>query len=159
MTAFQAAAALQAAYKIGDECTGCTACARSCPVFAITGERGKRHEINPLRCVACGVCGMICPSGAIVDGSGKLCKPVKRSLWPKPRIEGELCSACGICVLDCSFRALSISLPKSRGDIRVHAELSAPGKCVACGICEKHCPLGAVVMASPETIPAGEVSK
>lgn len=139
----------EAAYKISEECTGCTACVRVCPVFAITGERGKRHDINPLRCVACGDCGRVCPSGAVVDSGGKICEPVKRSLWPKPRIETELCSACGICVQDCTPRALSISMPKFRGDIKVYAELSAPGKCISCGLCEKHCPLGAIVMVNP----------
>ena len=137
------------AYVIGEGCSGCTACARACPVFAISGERGKRHEINPLRCVECGVCGRICPSGAVSDSGGKVCTMVRRSLWPKPRIEAELCSACGICVQDCTPRALSISMPKFRGDIGVHAELSVPEKCVACGICEKHCPLGAIVMVPP----------
>ena len=141
-------------YKIGESCTGCTACARLCPVFAITGERGKRHEINALRCVDCGVCGRICASSSVSDTGGKLCSPVKRSLWPKPRVYENVCSACGICVQDCTPRALSVSMPGFRGDIKVHAELSNPGKCVGCGICEKNCPLAAIVMVSPE--PAAE---
>jgi len=135
-------------YKIGESCTGCTACTRVCPVFAIAGERGKRHEINALRCVECGVCGRICPSAAINDSNGKSCTAVKRPLWPKPSIDPELCSACGICVQDCTPRALNICKPKFRGDIKVYAELSAPEKCVACALCEKHCPMGAVVMVS-----------
>ena len=150
-------------YTIGEGCTGCTACARLCPVFAISpppesNERGKRHEINSLRCVECGVCGRICPGKAISDSSGNICSPVKRSQWPKPKIKSEgkhSCSACGICVQNCKPRALSISLPRFRGDIGVHAELSAPEKCIACRLCEKHCPLGAVVMV----MPAEEASK
>jgi len=138
----------EAAYKIGEKCSGCTACVRSCPVFAINGERGKHHEINSLRCVACGVCGRICPSGAISDGSGNVMTPVKRSRWQKPVIDKNLCSACGICVQDCTSRALCISLPVDRGDISVFAVLSNPDKCTGCGICEKHCPLGAIVMSS-----------
>jgi NAD-dependent dihydropyrimidine dehydrogenase PreA subunit len=62
----------------------------------------------------------------------------------KPKINTELCSACAICVHDCPTGALAISLPKTRGDIRVHAGLSKPEKCTACGICEKRCPLGAI---------------
>jgi len=154
----QLAAHFQLAYRIGESCTGCTACARNCPVFAITGERGKRHEINALRCVGCGVCGMVCPSASVIDSGGKVCVPVKRPLWPKPRFDAELCSACGICIQDCTSRALSIRPPAFRGDIKVYAELSNPGKCTGCGICEKHCPLGAVVMVSPEPA-AGEVSQ
>jgi ferredoxin len=75
---------------------------------------------------------------------------VKRSLWSKPQIDAELCSACGICVHDCTPGALKISLPKERGDIRVHAELAAPEKCVACGLCEKNCPMGAMLMELPK---------
>ena len=139
-------AVVMTAYRIGEECTGCTACSRNCPVFAISGERGKLHYINARRCVACGVCGRVCPAGAVSDSDGKICSPVKKVLWPKPRIDTELCSACGICVQDCTPHALSISKPQFKGDIKVHAELSDPGKCVACAICEKHCPLGAVTM-------------
>ena len=138
------------AYYIGEECTGCTACVRVCPVFAITGEKQKRHGINSIRCVDCGSCGFVCPSKAIQDNNGKTCQAVKRSLWAKPRIDTEVCSACGICVQDCTLGALSISMPKFRGDIKVYAELSAPEKCVACAVCEKHCPLKAIVMVTPE---------
>ena len=147
------------AYGIAEGCTGCTACVRLCPVFAISGEKGKRHEINPLRCVECGVCGRICQSGAITSGGGTTCAPVKRALWQKPQIDPKRCSACGICVYDCTPKALSISLPKERGDICVHAELSTPQKCVGCGICEKHCPLGAITMTGAKKKAAGKMNE
>ena len=71
-----------------------------------------------------------------------------------PRIREELCSACGICVHDCPTGALSISLPKSRGDILVYSELSVPEKCNGCGICAKRCPINALEMIEPrEEIP------
>jgi ferredoxin len=121
-------------------------------VFAISGEMKVRHSINEKRCVECGVCGRVCPKAAIQDAAGQICVQVKRSDWPKPVIDGELCSACGICVTDCIPAALSISLPVSRGDIRVHAELIYPQKCVGCAICRNHCPLGAISMAVPDPV-------
>ena len=134
------------AFKIREACTGCTLCAKLCPVFAISGERGSRHKINEKRCVACGVCGRVCPSSAITDADGKTCIQVKRSEWQKPVINTKLCSACSICVNDCTPGALQISFPKFRGDIKVYAELAHVQKCVGCSICEKHCPLGAIKM-------------
>jgi formate hydrogenlyase subunit 6/NADH:ubiquinone oxidoreductase subunit I len=137
------------AYHITEACIGCTACARNCPVFAIAGERGQLHSINAARCVECGVCGRVCPKAAVTDGTGAVCAAVKWAEWLKPAVDGELCSACGICVNDCTPGALGISLPAFRGDIRVHAELTGPAKCVGCAICRDHCPLGAITMIAP----------
>lgn len=133
-------------YHINEDCTGCTACAKLCPVFAITGDRNVRHVINDKRCVECGVCGRVCPKGAISGSAGKTCVTVKRAEWPKPAIKTETCSACSICVNDCTPGALQISLPKFKGDIKVYAELAQPQKCIGCAICESHCPLGAISM-------------
>jgi formate hydrogenlyase subunit 6/NADH:ubiquinone oxidoreductase subunit I len=140
------------AYHITGDCIGCTACARACPVFAISGEKGVQHRINPKRCVECGVCGRICPRGAVADPENTVIAAVKRSLWSKPEVDTELCSACSICVTDCTAGAMKISLPTFRGDINVHAELFAPQKCVGCAICEKHCPLDAITMRAPEAV-------
>ena len=83
-------------YNITESCSGCTACAKLCPVFAISGERNVKHIINDKRCVDCGVCGRICPKNAVTDNFGKICVHVKRSQWPKPVINAEECSACSI---------------------------------------------------------------
>ncbi len=48
-----------------DACVGCTACARNCPVNAISGERKKAHEINQDICIKCGACVEKCKFNAI----------------------------------------------------------------------------------------------
>jgi NADH:ubiquinone oxidoreductase subunit F (NADH-binding) len=48
-----------------DLCTGCTVCARNCPVNAISGERRKAHIIDSDVCVRCGICMQVCNFNAI----------------------------------------------------------------------------------------------
>ncbi len=52
-------------YMITDDCTGCTACARKCPVGAISGVRKELHVIDLEKCVRCGVCRDVCNFDAV----------------------------------------------------------------------------------------------
>ncbi|NLE36271.1 MAG: NADH-quinone oxidoreductase subunit NuoF [Bacteroidales bacterium] len=51
---------------IVDKCVGCTACARACPVNAISGERKEPHFIDQEKCIKCGACFEKCKFGAVL---------------------------------------------------------------------------------------------
>lgn len=54
-------------YKIIDlKCKGCTACARGCPVGAISGTVKQPHSIDSTKCIKCGACMAKCKFGAII---------------------------------------------------------------------------------------------
>ncbi|MCK9627094.1 MAG: NADH-quinone oxidoreductase subunit NuoF [Bacteroidales bacterium] len=50
---------------LADKCTGCTACSRSCPVGAISGEKRQPHVIDADKCIRCGACYDKCKFTAI----------------------------------------------------------------------------------------------
>lgn len=53
-------------YTINDKCTGCTLCARKCPVNAIQGELKGQHVINQELCIKCGKCEEVCRFSAVL---------------------------------------------------------------------------------------------
>ncbi len=54
-------------YKIvADKCKGCSACARKCPVNAITGEIKNPFVIDTAKCIKCGACISTCKFDAII---------------------------------------------------------------------------------------------
>ena len=48
-----------------DKCTGCTVCAKKCPVNCISGERKQPHIINQAACIKCKQCVSSCKFNAI----------------------------------------------------------------------------------------------
>jgi NADP-reducing hydrogenase subunit HndC len=51
---------------VPENCVGCTACARNCPVNCISGERKQVHFIDQALCIKCGACFEKCKFDAIL---------------------------------------------------------------------------------------------
>ena len=52
-------------YKVNDNCTGCTICAKNCPVDAISGKPKEMHLIDQGKCIKCDICNEVCNFDAI----------------------------------------------------------------------------------------------
>jgi NADH:ubiquinone oxidoreductase subunit F (NADH-binding)/(2Fe-2S) ferredoxin/Pyruvate/2-oxoacid:ferredoxin oxidoreductase delta subunit len=59
------------AYWIDDAtCTGCTLCAKKCPVSCISGEKKQVHVIDQEACIKCDTCRQVCRFDAVTVRSG-----------------------------------------------------------------------------------------
>jgi formate hydrogenlyase subunit 6/NADH:ubiquinone oxidoreductase subunit I len=132
-------------HHIDENCTGCTACVKVCPVDAIIGERKKQHSIDAGLCIDCGACGWVCPAEAVRDHRKYRVPAKKKSEWLKPFIDPEKCTACENCVAACPADALSMKdelLPPGEN----LAVLSSPDKCISCAWCQDNCQFDAIRM-------------
>jgi len=50
---------------IAEKCTGCALCVKVCPTGAITGPRGKGHNLDQSKCIKCRACFEVCKFDAI----------------------------------------------------------------------------------------------
>jgi NADH-quinone oxidoreductase subunit F len=53
------------AYKINQQCIGCTLCAQHCPADAIALTPYVRHTIDLDKCTRCDTCRLVCPAEAV----------------------------------------------------------------------------------------------
>lgn len=53
-------------HYITDDCRGCTLCARSCPVEAISGKPKEKHVIDQDKCINCDACRLACKFNAVI---------------------------------------------------------------------------------------------
>jgi NADP-reducing hydrogenase subunit HndC len=58
--------ALMRYFIVEENCIGCMACARNCPVNCIAGERKQPHTIDQAKCIKCGACMDKCKFNAVV---------------------------------------------------------------------------------------------
>ena len=57
-----------------EKCKGCLVCVKSCPVQAISGEKGSTPAIDRMMCIKCGTCADACPFDAIAKVPGRICE-------------------------------------------------------------------------------------
>lgn len=92
-----------------------------------------QDDPGPLICNCCPCCCILIPT---IKRGLKLHDPSRFTA----RIDGELCTGCGICRDRCHFEAITWET-EEENTCTVVAE-----KCMGCGLCESACPVAAITM-------------
>jgi Na+-translocating ferredoxin:NAD+ oxidoreductase subunit B len=137
-------------YTINEKCNGCGACVRICPADAITGEKKAVHVVDKELCIECGACGRVCPKEAVLDGAGRLCAMLKRSLWSKPTFDRKTCMSCNICIDACPVSCISLGEPVDKKDTHGYPYIKEEKACIGCSFCARSCPVDSIAMVFPQ---------
>lgn len=139
-------------FVIMEDCTGCTACVKRCPVDAIKGARKGQHDINPDLCIDCGACAPVCADNAIFNNLGERVMFQKKKSWPFAFVDEINCVGCEKCVDECPFDALRIV--EHPIDASFHGVCVVEEKnCTGCRICEWACPYDAIFVYPKDNAP------
>lgn len=141
------------AHFITEQCTGCTLCAKKCPVEAVVGAPKTRHAIRAALCIDCGVCGSLCPKSAILDGDGRPVPRIKLSQRPKATVDADWCTGCEACASVCREGCISIEPLCAEEPFQQIAVVDRK-RCVGCGLCAEVCIKEAVTVAEDARPPA-----
>jgi ferredoxin len=139
-------------FSINQDCTGCTACVKRCPVDAIKGRRKGQHDIDPDLCIDCGACAPVCSDNAIFDTQGNRIMFKKKKAWPFAFVDEINCVGCEKCVDECPFDALHIVGHPVNASFH-GIVLVDDKKCTGCRICEWACPYDAIFIYPKDAAP------
>lgn len=134
------------AFRITEQCVGCGSCRRKCPWEAISGQKKKRHLVEPTLCRECGTCWYTCPRCAVEDPAGCVRERRGKPKAPKAMIDVRACVGCQNCLLNCEQGAITFE----DGLLAGHCNVEEPS-CIGCGSCLAYCASGCIELGLVET--------
>lgn len=141
------------AYRITEDCRGCSHCVQWCPTKAISGRRKVNFSIDSARCIDCGVCGRICTFSAVMRPDGNYAERMRRSQWNHPLWDFDACTNCDRCVSACPVKCIQNA---GRDEPEKSMKSNYPyltrlNMCIGCGFCSAACEAGAIRMQPLES--------